>query len=82
MSLSGGRAVALFGMAAQPVRSLRGRLVVSWSQGGRGLGSVPVTAGALIHATLPAGAVVSAGRLRAELRAGRTVVGSAATRVR
>ena len=82
VSLSGGRAVALFGMAAQPVRSLRGRLVVSWSQGGRGLGSVPVTAGALIHSTLPAGAVVSAGRLRAELRAGRTVVGSAATRVR
>jgi hypothetical protein len=82
MSLSGGRAVALFGMAAQPVRSLRGRLVVSWSQGRRRLGSVPVTAGALIRATLPAGAAVSAGRLRAELRAGRTVVGSVATQVR
>ena len=54
-------------MAAQPVRSLRGRLAVSWSQGRRRLGSVPVTAGALIRA-VPAAAV----------RLGRPAAGGAA----
>jgi hypothetical protein len=63
---------------ALPARTAR-RLVVA---GAPRLGSVPVTAGALIRATLPAGAVLSAGRLRADLRAGRTVVGRAATRAR
>ena len=57
VSLSGGRAVAMFRMAAQPVAALRRRLVVSWSQGRRRLGSVLVTAGARSVPVLPAAAV-------------------------
>jgi hypothetical protein len=82
VSASGGRATALFRMAAQPARALRGRLTVSWLQGRRRLGSVAVSAGPLIRAGLPAGASHSGGRLRAELRAGGIVVGSAAARPR
>ena len=82
ISLSGARASVLFRLAAQPVKALRGRLTVSWSQGSRRLGTVPVRSGGSIRAALPGGAGIGAGRLRAELRAGGTVVGSAATVLR
>jgi hypothetical protein len=62
-------------MAAQPVRALRGRLTVAWSQGSRSLATVPVASGGTIRAALPGGA--GPGRVRAVLRAGGTVVGSA-----
>jgi PKD domain len=75
-------ALATFTLAAQPVRALRGGLTVAWSQGARKLGLVKVSSGARIRAALPAGATLAAGRLRAELRAGGTVVGDAATRRR
>ncbi len=68
------RAGVVFSMAAQPVRALRGRLTVAWSQGSRTLATVPVASGASIRAALPGGA---SGRVRAVLRAGGTVVGSA-----
>ena len=74
------RAGVVFGMAAQPVRSLRGRLTVAWSQGSRSLGTVAVASGARIRAALPGGA--GSGRVRAVLRAGGTVVGSASGTLR
>jgi hypothetical protein len=70
-----GRAGVVFSMAAQPVRALRGRLTVAWSQGSRSLATVPVASGGTIRAALPGGA--GPGRVRAVLRAGGTVVGSA-----
>ncbi|MEZ0283998.1 MAG: PKD domain-containing protein, partial [Thermoleophilia bacterium] len=69
----------LFRFAAQPVKALRGKLTVAWSQGSRSLGTVPVASGASIRAALPGGATLGGGRLRAVLRAGGTVVGSATT---
>jgi hypothetical protein len=82
ISLSGGRASVLFRLAAQPVKALRGGLTVAWSQGSRKLGTVAVSSGARIRASLPGGASLASGALRAELRAGSTVVGSATIRVR
>ena len=69
----------LFRFAAQPVKALRGKLTVAWSQGSRSLGTVPVASGASIRSALPGGATLGGGRLRAVLRAGGTVVGSATT---
>ena len=80
--VTGGRATALFTLAAQPAKALRGRLTVSWSQGSRNLGQVSVTSSALIRAALPAGASLAAGRLRAVLRAGGVAVGSAGVPLR
>ena len=60
----------LFRFAAQPVKALRGKLTVAWSQGSRSLGTVPVASGASIRAALPGGATLGGGRLRAVLRAG------------
>lgn len=74
------RAGAVFAMAAQPVRALRGRLTVAWSPGSRSLGTVAVASGAAVRAALPGGA--GSGRVRAVLRAGGTVVGSASGTVR
>jgi PKD domain len=74
------RAGVAFSMAAQPVRALRGRLTVAWSQGSRSLATVPVASGPSIRAALPGGA--GSGRLRAVLRAGGTVVGSASGTLR
>jgi hypothetical protein len=82
VQVAGGGASALFRIAAQPVRALRGRLAVVWFQGTRRLASVPVASGRSIRASLPGGAGLGAGRLIAQLRAGGTVVGSAARVVR
>ena len=82
MAVSGGRALALFTLAAQPAKALRGRLTVSWSAGSRRLGQVSVTSGALVRAGLPAGASLATGRLRAVLRAGSVVIGSASVSLR
>ena len=82
LTTSGGVAVAAFTFAAQPARSLRARLTVSWTQGARALGSVSVRSGSVVHAHLPAGVHLGRGRLRAVLRAGSRVVGSAAADVR
>lgn len=77
LSGSGRETSALFTLAARPAKALRARLTVSWSQGPRRLGEVAVPSGRRIRAGLPAGATLGAGRVRAELRAGGIVVGSA-----
>jgi hypothetical protein len=82
VTTSAAGAVARFAFAARPVKALRAKLTVRWSQGGRGLGVVPVGSGAKVTAPLPPGAALRAGALRAELRAGTIVVGSAVARVR
>ena len=68
---------ATFVLASRPVLALRGRLTVVWSQAGRRLGIVKVSSTTRITASLPPGATPGAGRLRADLRAGNTLVGSA-----
>ena len=78
----GPSARATFRFAARPVATLRTKLTVTWSQGTRILGVVPVGSGAVVRAALPPGATVARGRLTATLRARAIVVASASARRR
>ena len=73
---------ATFTLASQPVKALRGKLAVVWSQGARPLGRVKVTSRGTIAAGPPKGATLRAGPVSAQLRAGTLVVGSASGRLR
>jgi hypothetical protein len=69
-----------FRMAAQPVKALRGKLTIAWFKGSRSVTTVAVSSGATIRAATPRGATIGSGRIKAVLKAGGTVVGSATTR--
>ncbi len=75
-------AKAVFSLAARPVKALRTKLTVRWTQGRRVLGVVTVGSGTTIRASLPSGASIGTGRLTATLRAGTKAVGSASKRIR
>jgi PKD domain len=75
-------AKATFTLANLPAKALRGRLTVSWRLGGKSLGLVKVRSATKIGVGLPAGATLTKGRLTAQLRVGRVVVGDAVARVR
>ena len=67
-----------FRMAAQPVKALRGKLTIAWFKGSRS--GRPWNPGGTIRAATPRGATIGAGRIKAVLKAGGTVVGSATSR--
>ena len=69
-----------FRMAAQPVKALRGKLTIAWFKGSRSVTTVAVPSGGTIRAATPRGATIGAGRIKAVLKAGGTVVGSATSR--
>jgi len=73
---------AVFSLAARPVKALRTKLTVRWTQGRRVLGVVTVGSGTTIRASLPSGASFGSGKLTATLRAGTKAVGSASKRIR
>ena len=75
--LTGRRPTATFALANLPATALRGTLTVVWSQGGRVVGLIKVRSAATIRAPFPAGASRRAGAVRADLRAGKTLVGTA-----
>jgi hypothetical protein len=69
-----------FRMAAQPVKALRSKLTITWFKGSRNVTTVAASSGRTIRSATPRGATIGPGRIKAVLKAGGTVVGSATSR--